>query len=115
MARAISTCSRHPFRAANDVATAVCDRALLFASIWLSAGQSQEHNGTVAATEEMSAPIRYHGCTSIQVEAVSPVVLSRAMISCRPSRSMTVTLSPSTRQSSEADFHSSDPLDSALK
>ncbi|HXO98321.1 MAG TPA: hypothetical protein VN857_17155 [Chthoniobacterales bacterium] len=49
MARAISTCSRHPFRADNNVATAVCDRAVLFASVWLSAGWSQEHNGTVAA------------------------------------------------------------------
>ncbi len=28
--------SRHPFRADNDVATAVCDRALLFASAWRS-------------------------------------------------------------------------------
>jgi hypothetical protein len=34
------------------VATAVCDRALLIASIWLSTGQSQEHSGTVAATGE---------------------------------------------------------------
>jgi hypothetical protein len=49
MARAISTCSRHTFRADNDVATAVCDRALLFALVWLLAGQSQEPNGTVAA------------------------------------------------------------------
>src|SRR5260370_42553705 len=56
MARPISTRSRHPFRADNDVATAVCDRALLFASVWLSAGQSQEPNGTVAATAERRAP-----------------------------------------------------------
>src|SRR5258708_1328059 len=48
MPRAISTCSRHPFRADNGVATAVFDRALLFASVWPSAGQSQEPNGTVA-------------------------------------------------------------------
>jgi hypothetical protein len=41
--------SRHPFRADNDVATAVFDRALLFASVWPSAGQRQEPNGTVAA------------------------------------------------------------------
>jgi hypothetical protein len=33
------------------VATAVCDCALLFDSVWLSAGQSQKHNGTVAATD----------------------------------------------------------------
>jgi hypothetical protein len=38
------------------VATAVCDRALLFASVWLSAGQSQEPDGTVAATEERRTP-----------------------------------------------------------
>ena len=56
MVRAILTRSRHPFQADNDVATAVCDRALLFASVWLSAGQSQEPNGTVAATEERAAP-----------------------------------------------------------
>jgi hypothetical protein len=56
MVRAILTCSRHPFRADNDVATAVCDRALLFASVWLSAGQSQEPDGTVAATEERRTP-----------------------------------------------------------
>jgi hypothetical protein len=33
------------------VATAVCDRALLFASVWLLARESQEPNGTVAATD----------------------------------------------------------------
>src|SRR5260370_34455052 len=49
MARAISTRSRHHFRADDDLATAVCDCALLFASVWLSAGQSHEYNGTVAA------------------------------------------------------------------
>jgi hypothetical protein len=33
------------------VATAVCDRALLFALVWLLAAQSQEPNGTSAATD----------------------------------------------------------------
>src|SRR5260221_1270782 len=53
VARANSTCSRHPFRADNDVATAVCDRSLLFASVWLSTGQNQEPSGTVAPLPKM--------------------------------------------------------------